>query len=486
MGWKTTSLLVLVVVAVSSQYDLEKRSTFGGVPIEMEAVERCHQSRRNGLKKCDEYSNLSLRAIREAREVRETRRQKRQVPQDETGGDSEKPKPDCNLYKDTDWYAICTECEAGTKTGEECKTLPKPEDLIDFPEIDKTKCLDIEWGTGREHTADDNFGNCIETKTDDTHRYITSNNVPDFYVNSYCPIGLGKGYCVQQEIDAGTCYFTGLTCGAKDNGAGTNDYGDVWVPQEDSYKIKLEGDPTLADRPGDMYDATKVGGAKTNGAAQGVAINGIAIQGPNDAGDVSIDEAGFQLPCGGHVTPPMGNSETTGKVPAGPPKYHFHKSPECLSPFTDASKGLAAGGEPLKHGKLMGWAMDGFGIYTYQDVAGVAPVVDECGGHFGPTDTGEVKYHYHSRAIVPYHMACQGPALGQCDGTQSGTNYCHPGCGAQVCVQPGTSETKLKEYIGKFNDTWLEKYTTNPYNGDSALHLEAMTVILAITLNLVV
>ena len=51
--------------------------------------------------------------------------------------------------------------------------------------------------------------------------------------------------------------------------------------------------------------------------------------------------------------------------------------------------------------------MDGFGIYAYQDVGGAAPVVDECGGHFGPTDTGEVVYHYHSRTIVPYHLACQ-------------------------------------------------------------------------------
>ena len=59
----------------------------------------------------------------------------------------------------------------------------------------------------------------------------------------------------------------------------------------------------------------------------------------------------------------------------------------------------------------MGWAMDGFGIYAYQDVGGVAPVVDECGGHFGPTDTGEVVYHYHSRTIVPYHLACQGSAI---------------------------------------------------------------------------
>ena len=59
----------------------------------------------------------------------------------------------------------------------------------------------------------------------------------------------------------------------------------------------------------------------------------------------------------------------------------------------------------------MGWAMDGFGIYAYQDVGGAAPVVDECGGHFGPTDTGEVVYHYHSRTIVPYHLACQGSNL---------------------------------------------------------------------------
>ena len=59
----------------------------------------------------------------------------------------------------------------------------------------------------------------------------------------------------------------------------------------------------------------------------------------------------------------------------------------------------------------MGWAMDGFGIYAYQDVGGAAPVVDECGGHFGQTDTGAVEYHYHSRQIVPYHLACQASKI---------------------------------------------------------------------------
>ena len=85
------------------------------------------------------------------------------------------------MYKDTDWYATCTECEAGTKTGDECKNLPKPEDLIDYPEIDKTKCLDIEWGTGREHTADDNFGEKM--------RFFSQYYVSRFLIAKVCLTG---------------------------------------------------------------------------------------------------------------------------------------------------------------------------------------------------------------------------------------------------------------------------------------------------------
>jgi len=102
-------------------------------------------------------------------------------------------------------------------------------------------------------------------------------------------------------------------------------------------------------------------------------LPGISIQGPNDAGDVSIDEAGIQLTCGGHVTPPLG-SITPGPGPpgpAGPPMYHFHKSPECLEPFLNASIGYDHGSQPYVHAKVMGWAMDGFKIFSYQDVGGV-------------------------------------------------------------------------------------------------------------------
>ena len=137
----------------------------------------------------------------------------------------------------------------------------------------------------------------------------------------------------------------------------------------------------------------------------------------------------------------------------------------------------------------MGWALDGFGIYSYQDVGGAAPVVDECGGHFGPVDTGAVEYHYHSRQIVPYHLACQessfhlfiktkagngrslcinlfhlqGPSLGRCAETQQGTNYCHPGCGSDYCVQPGTSEGELRDYLAQWDEGWYGRFTVNDF-----------------------
>lgn len=381
-------------------------------------------------------------------------------------------------------------CHMGFRdTGHRCREyVTKDMDKTKFPAL-PANCTTVEWQNANETN---NWGNCFAMTTDEEFRYISSNNVPDYYVNPYCPLGIGFGYCVKQEIEGGTCMFPNMTCGA-DNGPGSAAFGDFWVPAEGHYKIPLIGNPTRSDRPGDMYDATTVGGEKNIGPSAGVAINGIGIQGPNDAGDVSIDEAGIQLTCGGHVTPPLGNQPGPGPDPgpgphpgpkpgpgphpgpgpdpgpppppgpAGPPMYHYHKSPECQKPFLNASIGADHGAKPYLHGKLIGWSMDGFKIFTYQDVGGAAPVVDECGGHFGPIDTGEIEYHYHSRTITPYHMACQGPSLGRCAETQKGTNFCHPGCGADICVQPGTDEAKLREYLAQWDPTWLDKYTVNDY-----------------------
>jgi len=485
MIWKLC--LVVLLARTSLQFTLA---------VSEDAMTRCHTGDRNGSPRCQEYANLAKREVREAarrRVVRQADGGDMEPPncddfsdtdyydtcvaceegtltgddclppeQDggSEGGDGDREPPNCDDFSGTDFYDTCVACREGTVTGDDCRPEREEED-VDYPTLPDYCITGMEWGDGTEHTAADNFGNCMVTRLDDTHRYITSNNVPDFYYNPYCPIGLGQGYCIPQEYEKDACFFEGLVCGGENMGTGTTPYGDVWVAQEDSYKIKLEGNPTQSDRPGDMYDARRVDAAKTTGVALGVAINGIGIYGPNDAGDVSIDEAGFQLACGGHVTPPEGNDEVPGA--STPPKYHYHKAAECLEPFRNASKGLAVGGTPLEHASLMGWAIDGFGIYAYQDAGGVTPVVDECGGHFGHTDTGEVVYHYHQRAIVPYTLACQGPALGKCEETQRGTSYCHPGCGAEVCVQPGTDPRALEEYLGKWNSTWLESYTVNDF-----------------------
>ena len=105
---------------------------------------------------------------------------------------------------------------------------------------------------------------------------------------------------------------------------------------------------------------------------------------------------------------------------------------------------------------------------------GEAPVLDECNGHFGPVsdNSTEVVYHYHATTTTPYHLACQGPALGQCESTQgAATSFCGKGCGAEVCVQPGTQKAQLEAYLDRFNKTWLQAYTTNNFQAPAVAQI---------------
>ena len=51
------------------------------------------------------------------------------------------------------------------------------------------------------------------------------------------------------------------------------------------------------------------------------------------------------------MTPPLDNMP--GPL-SGPPLYHYHKSPECLAPFRNASLGFHHGAQPYQHAQLMG------------------------------------------------------------------------------------------------------------------------------------
>ena len=111
-------------------------------------------------------------------------------------------------------------------------------------------------------------------------------------------------------------------------------------------------------------------------------MNGIQIKGPAEANGYNVDTSLIPLPCGGHVTPPVG----TG------PLYHYHKAADCETIQ-----------EPGEHGPLIGYASDGFGIYGFGDYWGM-PVVDECHGHFGIVpETGVIFFYFHDRHSILYN-----------------------------------------------------------------------------------
>lgn len=371
-------------------------------------------------------------------------------------------------------------CHMGVRTsaGRLCHAYaaPKPKELTSGVPLEdnfgalQPACANYTWN---ESSKDNNWGSCVNltvgTDKNDSkkYRYFTSNSVPPYYFNPYCPFGLARtcsnntkqkycgGYCIDDE--ATTCPFPNLKCGISKS-QGFTELGDVWVAQIQYTKVPFEGNPTRADRPGDMYEAVDRG-SKTTMATTAVHLNGNSIQGPNDAGAINVDVAGFMLMCGGHVTPPV----VTGAM-AGQPMYHYHKAPDCTPQFLKRSVPVDHNGTAKKHGVLFGYAIDGFGLYGYEDLQGAVPVLDECGGHFGAVDEDkldEVAYHYHATTYSPYHLACQGPALGKCNTTQHGANFCGEGCGAQVCAQPGTSKPALQSYLSKWNSTWFGKYTNN-------------------------
>jgi len=116
--------------------------------------------------------------------------------------------------------------------------------------------------------------------------------------------------------------------------------------------------PTPADTVGNVANA-------------GVALNGVQLAGPApvDAILSALTIAAFD-DCGGHVNPNEG--------------YHYHAATGC----TEASDTQADG-----HASLLGYAMDGYGIYGMLDSDGnETEGLDECRGHSDETRG----YHYHA------------------------------------------------------------------------------------------
>ena len=102
----------------------------------------------------------------------------------------------------------------------------------------------------------------------------------------------------------------------------------------------------------------------------GVAFNGVNFDPP--APLHAITRAHTLAPfddAGGHINPHVG--------------YHYHAA-------TGQTKEIA---QSDGHAPMIGYALDGFGIFAHLNPQGQAPTdLDECGGHFDPTRG----YHYHA------------------------------------------------------------------------------------------
>ena len=119
----------------------------------------------------------------------------------------------------------------------------------------------------------------------------------------------------------------------------------------------------------------------------GVAINGVPIfnpckQGGCQNGDTKV--LGELDVCNGHA----GRADD----------YHYHAAPTCLMADQPAHYWDT---HPL------GWALDGFAIFGYNDASGTTATRDAiCGGNMLTTANAPAGYSYHVTDTAPYVMSC--------------------------------------------------------------------------------
>jgi len=119
----------------------------------------------------------------------------------------------------------------------------------------------------------------------------------------------------------------------------------------------------------------------------GIAINGVPIfnpckQGGCQNGDTKV--LGELDSCNGHA----GRADD----------YHYHAAPNCLMSSKPASYWDT---HPL------GWALDGFAIFGYNDANGTVAQRDSvCGGNTNPVSNAPSGYSYHVTDTAPYILAC--------------------------------------------------------------------------------
>lgn len=142
-----------------------------------------------------------------------------------------------------------------------------------------------------------------------------------------------------------------------------------WVNAQESYLIPVR--PTIQANSTTLGDGPTIdqAGVSYGPLVRGLAFNGVRFDHP---ADVNIILAGYQLApvddAGGHVNNRLG--------------YHYHGDMGLTTRIAQADG----------HAPMIGYALDGHGLYAQYDVNGNEPTdLDECRGHYD-----EIRgYHYH-------------------------------------------------------------------------------------------
>ena len=119
----------------------------------------------------------------------------------------------------------------------------------------------------------------------------------------------------------------------------------------------------------------------------GVAINGVPIFNPCKQGGCTNGDTkvlGELDNCNGHA----GRADD----------YHYHAAPTCL---------MAGKAANYWDTHPLGWALDGFAIYGYNNADGTVATRDStCGGNTSTVPNGPTGYSYHVTDVSPYVLSC--------------------------------------------------------------------------------
>lgn len=283
-------------------------------------------------------------------------------------------------------------CSSGTSTSSSTSTseaaaTDTSEDDVEVVDVDFNLLMIVPGGTDTSAAAVNTFFSCQNTEVTENAEPWISDDATQVDLNEK-PVVAGEVSWDSEltiSVEGDVRQITGNGLPTNDTGvypiaSGTEAYEYDRNPNSISAQDidwQLPANPTVADEP----SCLAVG-------ATAITVNGAVFFNPVDAEGIIAAANEILDGCRGH--------------PEQQGQYHFHSdSPVCLDH-----------GDATGHSPLVGYALDGFGIYGHYTTDGELVTneeLDECHGHTHEVawDGDQVEiYHYHTNSEFPFVLGC--------------------------------------------------------------------------------